>query len=75
MEFGANEFPLNLYGDDLHYKPFPEIGEAIREDGLLMALRRFDANLAPAMVSRRDLQEIDYLFDTPPHALNHLTLS
>ena len=68
VEFGANEFPLNLYGDDLHYKPFPEIGEAIREDGLLMALRRFDANLAPAMVSRRDLQEIDYLFDTKTYA-------
>ena len=63
ISFGANEFPLNIYGDDTRYQAFPEIGEMIREDGLLVALRRFDPHLSPALLSQKDLQEVDYLFD------------
>ena len=37
VEFGPNEFPLNMYGDNKRYAVCPEIGQAVREDGLLMA--------------------------------------
>lgn len=33
-----NDFPLNLYGDDLEYKTFPDVGEY--SEGMLMAVRR-----------------------------------
>lgn len=60
---GANLFPKNLYGDDENHKSFPDIGEYIREDGLLMAAGRNDPYLAPALLSKRDLRRVDYLFD------------
>jgi DNA-directed RNA polymerase beta subunit len=31
--------PLNLYGDDSQYKIFPDIGESVREDGIMLATR------------------------------------
>lgn len=68
VQFGASEVPLNLYGDDHRYKGFPEIGDYVREDGLLMALRRYDPVLAPAMMSRRDMREVNYLFDNKIYA-------
>lgn len=63
IEIGANTIPLNIYGNDEIYKAFPDIGELIREDGLLMASRRFDPYLAPALLSREDLKNVDYVFD------------
>jgi hypothetical protein len=35
VEFGSMAFPLNLYGHAGYYQPFPEIGQLIREDGLV----------------------------------------
>ena len=63
VDIGAGTMPLNLYGDDDNYKAFPDIGEYIREDGLLMARRSFVDTLAPALLSKKDLQKVDYLFD------------
>lgn len=63
INIGAGSIPLNLYGDDDNYKPFPEIGEYVRDDGLLMAKRPFNQILAPALFSTKDLQTIDYVFD------------
>lgn len=33
-----NDFPLNIYGDDVEYKSFPDIGE--KSNGVVMATRR-----------------------------------
>ena len=63
VSFGASEFPLNTHGDDNNYKSFPELGDEIREDGLLFATRRTDAYMAPALLSVKDTQTIDHLFD------------
>lgn len=61
--WGENSFPLNLYGTEDEYKPFPEIGQPIRDDGLLFALRRFDSLLAPVEMSPKALMTPDYNFD------------
>lgn len=65
--WGKNWYPLNLYGDDDHYKPFPDIGDKIREDGLIFALRRVpqddDIILAPLEMSKEALREVNYFFD------------
>jgi len=63
IEFGKNTFPLNMYGDDKVYRPFPEIGDMIRDDGVLMALREYRPDLAPVEMSFLDCREIDYIFD------------
>lgn len=65
--WGKNWYPLNLYGNDETYKPFPDIGDRIREDGLIFALRRVPQDdeiiLAPLQMGVRALQEVDYFFD------------
>lgn len=64
--FGANSFPLNLYGDKTTYKPFPSIGESVREDGVLLALREFDNednNINLSLSSINDIMNYDMLFD------------
>ena len=62
-EFGNHSFPLNLYGTVNNYKPFPDIGEVIREDGLLMMLRDYDMDICPVNMSIYDVMEPDYIFD------------
>jgi len=61
--WGRKTFPLNLYGDENHYKPFPDIGDRIRDDGVVFALRDIDVNLGIAEMTPRALREIDHGFD------------
>lgn len=63
VEFGTNAFPLNLYGSRDYYKPFPELGEEIRDDGILMMLRNYDYDLMPVEISTLDVMEPDFIFD------------
>lgn len=63
VEFGASSFPLNLYGTNDKYKPFPEIGDLIRDDGILMMLRPYDNDLMPVEISVYDTMEPDFIFD------------
>lgn len=63
VEWGSKRMPLNLYGDEKNYKPFPDIGEYIRADGMLMALRDYDTDLAVVEQSVFDLMEVDHFFD------------
>ena len=63
VDWGGKKFPLNLYGDINKYKPFPDIGDKIREDGLLMALRTYDKELSVVEQSIYDTLEPDYIFD------------
>lgn len=62
---GGRFVPLNLYGDDRHYKPFPDVGEPIADHGMIMALRRFDPMMAPVNMTPKALRRIDYAFDRP----------
>lgn len=63
--WGRKAFPLNLYGDDTHYKPFPDIGDRVREDGMVFALREIDDDLGVAEMTPRALREVDCAFDRP----------
>lgn len=63
VQFGSKYYPLNLYGTEDVYKPFPEIGEYVKEDGLLMCLRSYDTLLSPVEMSRKALMKQDYIFD------------
>lgn len=63
VEFGSKRIPLNTYGNDQFHKSFPDIGEYVREDGVLMALREHDDLLSVVEQSPAALREIDETFD------------
>ncbi len=64
VEFGPGNFPLNLYGNVHNYKIFPDIGETIRPDGILMMLRKTNVNNSPVDIGIYDVMEPDFMFDT-----------
>ena len=63
IEFGTEDFPLNMYGDVNTYKPFPEIGELVNEDSVIMVLRKYDKEFSPALTSINDVREFNPIFD------------
>jgi hypothetical protein len=65
VEFGNNYFPLNMYGRTGEYKPFPDIGDRIRDHGILAMLRPYDSSLTPVEMSIYDVMEPDFIFDKP----------
>lgn len=42
VSLNDNDFPLNLYGDDLEYKSFPHIGEKINTDVFMASRRQYN---------------------------------
>lgn len=68
VEWGSKRFPLNLYGTHSNFKAFPDIGEKIRDDGVLMMFRTYDPLLAPVEQSIYDLTEPDHMFDDAMYA-------
>ena len=58
VNFSNDTIGLNIYGDDDLYKLFPNIGEHIREDGVLFALRDYEEDLAPADLSKLTEQDM-----------------
>lgn len=63
IETGSKNFPLNLYGDENNYKPFPEIGEMVRDDSVLVALRNYDDMFTSCLTSVNDVKDFNPLFD------------
>ena len=61
--WGRKWYPLNTYGDEINYKIFPDIGDVIREDGLIFAFREHDELLAPVQMTPKALRTVDYLHD------------
>lgn len=68
----ADSIPLNLYGDDLDYKCFPDIGEVVRDDGIIMGFRQKNENTFLTDITARALCEPEHLHDdiylAPPGA-------
>lgn len=69
VSWGSKFVALNLYGDENNYKPFPDIGERVKDHGVLMALRRIDENMALVELTPKALMEIDYVFDKRVYAV------
>lgn len=61
--FGSKYFPLNLFGDKDRFKAFPDIGDVVGEDGILMAFREVDPELGVADMTPRALREVNHDFD------------
>jgi len=63
IEFGDDKIPLNIYGDENEYKAFPEIGEMVAPNGLLMGLRANKPEYNTGLMSYSDLKNYDPIFD------------
>ena len=68
--WGRKRYPLNLYGDATTYKPFPDVGEKIRADGMVFATRDFDTmfdavNMTPDMLMDIDMVSDHTVYGTP----------
>lgn len=60
VSWGKDHFPVNVYGPN---KAFPDIGEYLREDGLLMALRPYDPDVFAIDMTQRGMESVDIYFD------------
>lgn len=69
VSWGSKYVALNLYGDENNYKPFPDIGERVKDHGVLMALRKIDENMALVELTPKALMKIDYVFDKRIYAV------
>lgn len=56
---GRKSFLLKAYGN----KYFPDIGDRIRDDGVVFAMRDLSDDLSPAEMTSRALSDIDRTFD------------
>lgn len=66
FSFGKKWYPLDVNWDPSRpdeYKPMPDIGDPIRLDGLIVALRKHDDRLAPVKMTPEALRKVDYTFD------------
>lgn len=55
---------LNLYGDEDDYRIIPNIGDVVREDGLLCGMRPTDSKTFAADVDPKSLREVRDMQDT-----------
>ncbi|AGB07207.1 hypothetical protein [Vibrio phage VP4B] len=64
----AEYIPVNLYGTLENPKAFPENGERVRDDGLVMAFRRRDSHSALVSLTKKALMRPDRLYDVKFYA-------
>lgn len=60
---GGNKLPKNTYGDSVNFRLFPNIGEKVRNDGVIYATFDYKPELAAAQLSNKALKKLDYLTD------------
>jgi len=65
VEFGSTHYPINIYGVG---KQFPDIGDIVKTDGLLMTLREHDPDAYAVTLGTRDMQNPDHIFDKSIYA-------
>jgi len=69
VECGSKMMPLSIHSTKPgQYKPFPDIGDTLPPDGMLMALRSYDSMLSIVEQSEQDLREVDHYFDQATYA-------
>ncbi len=67
--FGKAHYPINLdgYGPVDDPRPFPDIGDMIRPDGMVFCLREYNELLAPVEMTRRAMHRPIYNYDKPTY--------
>ena len=63
LNIGLDTMPLDLYGQGGNYKCFPSIGETVREDGALIALRNISKSTYVQDMTPSALRNIEHIHD------------
>ena len=61
--WGKKTYPLNTYGNADIFKAYPDVGDTIRPDGLVFALREYNSTFDALEMSAKALMEIDMVHD------------
>lgn len=62
-QWGKKYYPLNIYGDDNHFKAYPDVGDKIRPDGLVFAIREYNDSFDALEMTTKSLREVDMIND------------
>lgn len=65
FKFGRSHYPINCYGNAQQFCPIPDIGQQILSNGMICALRPFDAKLDPVYMTQKRLFKPVYNLDIP----------
>ncbi len=68
IEWGKKKYGLNIYGDENNYKLFPDVGDMVREDSLLMVLRNNEQLLSPVRLNANSCSTVNEIFDKRVYA-------
>lgn len=60
---GSKNFAINMWGSEGEYVIFPEIGDFIRHDGVVMVKRKYNALNSPVQMSSEALRSPDGIAD------------
>lgn len=63
VTWGRKNFPVNIYGNETNFKPHPDVGEKVRDDGLLIATRKFDPMFDAIGMHKDNLSQVDTVHD------------
>lgn len=66
--WGESSIPVNTYGTATVYKPLPDVGDYVRDDGLLCATRELDPRTAVIDTTVNGLLRVDYGYDNKLYA-------
>lgn len=71
INVNKNTIPLNLNGNEDIFKFLPGIGEAVRLDGMLCALRERNDWFSVYDLTNQGLRDVDSVFDDPTYVNTH----
>ena len=57
MSLSKKDIPLNINGTETHFKPIPDIGDFLRDDGLVMAWREYHRDFPMSLYNTKALMQ------------------
>lgn len=63
IKIDSDQYPLNIYGTEEEYKIFPDIGETVRDDNVIMAFRKVKENNIITDLNDNKIFEPEYMYD------------
>lgn len=68
--YGNSTLPKNTYGSLDTFKAFPNVGDTIRPDGVVVSLFNYQSVLAPATMNKHALLHVDHICDNRYRAVS-----
>jgi hypothetical protein len=63
IKFDPRDYPANKYGDDIYWKILPDIGEKVKDDGILCSIKKFNKVGAISDFNKEALKKSNHIHD------------